>query len=100
MVLGKGVGMAVDLNFEIDFGRDGNNSDRIGVGWAKPEANGSRWSLGENSKIELPPLAASEAHALVIAATPFAHPPKLPSQRISLYAGEVCFGRSSFATPS
>lgn len=90
--------MAVQLDFEINFEKDGKNADRIGVGWARPENNGSRWSLGENSKIELPPLPRTDFHALVITVVPFVHPPQLPKQRIALLAGATCIGKSEIFT--
>ena len=66
---------------DIAFTVGGNSDAFVGVGWAEPEI-GHRWTVGRESRVGLPPLAAESV--LVIDATPCLHAPALRAQMVML----------------
>lgn len=87
------------LQFEIGFGPSGNNSERLGRGWAPAEANGHRWTIGKASEIWIPPLAASTPHALVLKLTPHISAGVL-ARRIWVWIGNTLLGTSEVRAPT
>jgi hypothetical protein len=67
----------------LTFGREGNGAGFLREGWSDLE-DGSIWTAGFESQIELPAIRQDGCYRLLIVGEPFTHKDRLPSQRLTL----------------
>lgn len=75
---------------DVVFGADGNSLPVQGQGWSAPES-GYTWSIGAQCTLALRRVTPAPMR-LEIELAPFAAPPRLPGQRLVLYANGLLFG--------
>jgi hypothetical protein len=67
----------------IDFGAAGNAAEYRRTGWADPEPNHT-WTLGPESRLQLPVPPLPGPYRIVIELGPFVSPPALSAQRLTI----------------
>jgi hypothetical protein len=75
----------------VDFGVAGNGADYRRTGWADPEP-WHTWTIGTESRLELPRPAMPGTYRLVLDLGPFVWKQKLPVQRLSILVNDCEVG--------
>jgi hypothetical protein len=75
----------------VDFGVAGNGADYRRTGWADPEP-WHTWTIGAESRLELPRPAMPGTYRLVLDLGPFVWKQKLPVQRLSILVNDCEVG--------
>ncbi|HTW71348.1 MAG TPA: hypothetical protein VME47_15790 [Acetobacteraceae bacterium] len=91
--------MPMDLELSIDFKSSGNSQSYLAGGWARAEGEFT-WMIGGESQILVRLDPEANAYLLVLDATPFAHAPDLPSQRLIVSANNGVVGSCNVSRPS
>jgi hypothetical protein len=83
---------------EVTFGADGNSRAYLREGWSEPES-GFTWTLGSESRLQLPKLVPARSYSLEFRVRPFVWQDRLPAQRMMIFVNEVPIGAISVNRP-
>jgi hypothetical protein len=80
----------------INFGAEGNSADFVAGGWSVSERR-LRWMTGTESELRIEPGLIGGDHIMELDLHPFARPPKVPSQRLTVAVNGTLIGGSTIA---
>jgi hypothetical protein len=91
--------MKVECDVTISFAAAGNSLAYLGGGWARSEPEFT-WTIGAESHLMFPQLKPADEYVLTLDATPFVHPPELPTQRLIVSINDTVVGSSELSRPT
>jgi hypothetical protein len=83
---------------EVTFGTNGNSRAYLREGWSQPEV-GFTWTLGSQSRLELPKPAPAGNYMLELRVRPFVWENTVPAQRMTISVNDVSFGGAIVERP-
>jgi hypothetical protein len=83
--------MLAVCDLTISFAAAGNSLAFLGGGWARSEPEFT-WSVGAESHLMFPRLAAAGEYMLTLDVVPFVHPSALPAQRLIVSVHDTVVG--------
>lgn len=83
----------------IDFAAGGNAAAHLGAGWSVQEA-GHIWSVGADSTLRLPPVAAPGRHVLELRVLPLLAEPYVAARRLDLVVNGTAVGSFDVRRPT